>query len=293
MSADMKTRSQRWRDRRSSFVGTKAVINPEKYSVDVIHCYRQAKPFVADHHYSGSFPATRLSCGLFRNGVAGAPTLVGVASFSVSMNARAGVKHTGYSGSESVELGRLVLLDDVEGNGESWFMARAFKLLQQEKPEIQAVYAYSDPIMRRDKDGKVIMPGHVGEVYQALNAQCRGRATARTLLMTPGAEVMSERALSKLRNGETGAKYAHRQLIEAGARPPKINEDPHQWIEALKDEGFLRARRHPGNWIYAFALNKRAKKHASGLPVVNPPKRMTGLPAGDVSALDIFRNIGD
>jgi hypothetical protein len=31
---------------------------------------------------------------------------------------------------EAVELGRLVLLDDVPANGESWFIARAFELLR-------------------------------------------------------------------------------------------------------------------------------------------------------------------
>jgi hypothetical protein len=44
---------------------------------------------------------------------------------------------------------------------------------------------FSDPVERRRADGTVIMPGHVGVIYQASNAVYTGRGTARTLALLP------------------------------------------------------------------------------------------------------------
>src|SRR3546814_3888996 len=83
------------------------------------------------------------------------------------MNNAAIVKHTGLTHFNSgAELGRLVLSDDVEGNGETFFLSRAFKLLRQEKPEIISILSYADPLRRIGPAGDVIMPGHVGRAYQ-------------------------------------------------------------------------------------------------------------------------------
>ncbi len=57
-------------------------------------------------------------------------------------------------------LGRFVLLDEVESNGESWLLARAFAALRRAKPHIETVFAYSDPVPRRGADGQLVMPGH-------------------------------------------------------------------------------------------------------------------------------------
>lgn len=270
MSADI--RSQRWKNRRMSLTGRDRFIDPSVHAVDVISCYGLAKPFVEQHHYSSSFPATRLSCGLFRNSDAGSQ-LVGVVSFSVSMNSAAGPKYTGLEGNSSVELGRLVLLDHVEGNAESWFVSRAFSLLRQEKPDIEAVYAYSDPVPRVDPEAGLIMPGHIGEVYQALSATCRGRSRARTHYFTPDGRMISERALSKIRLKEQGSDYATRELLDRGAPLRLSGEEPSEWIGRLVSEGFISTRRHPGNWIYAFGLTKKAKSRSRALTKTNYPRR--------------------
>lgn len=279
--------SQRWRERRTSFVTDRSFINPAIHSVDVISCHREAKLFIEQHHYSASFPATRLSCGLFRNSAGGSSALVGVASFSVSMNPAAGPKNTGLSGNASVELGRLVLLDHVEANAESWFVSRAFKMLRQEKPEIEAVYAYADPVIRRDGEGGIILPGHVGSVYAALNSKCLGRGTARTLQIMANGHVASERSLSKIRNDERGREYATRQLLAAGAPQRAKGEDPRDWLRRLSREGFLRKTRHPGNWIYSFPLTRSARRAANDLVSVDPPKRDPLISDGDVSRIQI------
>src|SRR3546814_21001309 len=119
---------------------------------------KTAKPFVVANHYSGSFPASRCSVGLFRNGRAGTSRLVGIATFSVPMNNEAIVTHTGLTHfNSSAERGRLVLSDDVEGNGETFLLSRALTLLRQEKPAIIAFLSYEDPIRLIVHDGSIIL----------------------------------------------------------------------------------------------------------------------------------------
>jgi hypothetical protein len=50
------------------------------------------------------------------------------------MNNHAVPKYTGLEALAGVDLGRFVLLDQVEANGESWFLGRAFELLAQQAP---------------------------------------------------------------------------------------------------------------------------------------------------------------
>lgn len=258
------SRSQRWRNRRMSMTGNNSVIDPAIHSVDVVSCHHDAKPFVLNNHYSGSFPASRLSCGLFRNDN-GKSQLVGIACFSVSMNPKAAPRYTGLPCANSVELGRLVLLDNVEGNGESWFMARAMKLLRAEKPDVEAVYAYSDPVPRTDESGAIIMPGHIGQVYQALNATCRGRSSARTLHSMPNGRILSGRAMTKLRKGEQGVDYVIRDLEQNGAPERNLHESGSDWLQRLQAEGFLSGVKHPGNWVYSFPLTRGARKIAQNI----------------------------
>lgn len=286
----MQERSQRWRDRRGTYVPDTGIIDPAIHSVDVIDCYREAKPFVEQNHYSASFPATRLSCGLFRNGKGGSAELVGVCSFAVPMNNASIPLHTGLSDHLSaVDLGRLVLLDDVPGNGESWFVSRAFRLLRREKPQILSVIAYSDPVRRIASDGTVVMPGHCGMVYQALSAELRGRSSPRTDHIMPNGRIVSPRALSKIRSQETGAAYAERQITDAGAPAREFGEDPADWLSRLRAAGHLTSRRHPGNLVYTFALTKAARLASRGKPKHSYPLIDSGITAGDVTTLPLLR----
>lgn len=286
----MHERSQRWRERRTTFVPDASVIDPADYSVDVIDCYRQAKPFVEMHHYSGSFPATRLSCGLFRNGKGGTSRLVGVCSFAVPVNNAAVPLHTGLDDHlAAADLGRLVLLDDVPGNGESWFVSRALRLLRAQKPGILSVIAYSDPVRRIAADGTVVMPGHCGMVYQALSASLRGRSTPRTDLMMPNGRILSPRAISKIRAQDTGAAYAERQVVDSGAPERQPGEAPRDWLERLRSAGVLKARRHPGNLVYAFTLTKAARLAARGKPSLPYPTIDHTVTTGDVTMIPLMQ----
>jgi hypothetical protein len=273
------TSCQRWRARRDTYRPAGEPIRPSDYGVELLPGDKAARAFVEAHHYSGSYPAARCRVGLYRRALGPAPSgveLVGVAVFSVPMQARAIPARCGVGADEGVELGRFVLLDSVEANGETWFLSRAFRALRGELPAVRAVLSYSDPVPREDAQGRRVMPGHVGTIYQALGATYHGRAAARTLRLDDAGRVVSERALSKLRNGEVGRGYAMRLLIDAGAPPPGEGEDPRAWAEAAVAR--LRAVRHPGNHTYTWDLNGPRGNH-SGIPY---PKRRDG------AQLDIF-----
>jgi hypothetical protein len=124
----------------------------------------EARRFVAEHHYLAGLPdSIRFVYGLWHKP---SGQLVGVAAFGspayphVLPSSFPGVKHLTQVGSELV---RLVLLDEVPKNGESWFVGAAFKDLRQR--DQQAVISFSDPAA-----------GHVGGVYKALGAGYTGQS---------------------------------------------------------------------------------------------------------------------
>lgn len=240
---------QRWRRRRSAWRPAGELFDPGRHAVELIPDDVTARRFITEHHYSGSYPAARLRVGLYRAGVG----LVGVAVYSVPMSQAAVPRYTGLPPAAGVELGRFVLLDEVEGNGESWFLARAARLLRQQLPEVGAVLSYSDPVPRRTAEGDVVLPGHVGTIYQATNGTYLGRSKPRYLHLGPDGQVVSERALSKLRRGDRGAAYAYEQLRAKGAPARRPGEEGPAYVTRALAEGPFRRVRHPGNHVYAWA----------------------------------------
>ena len=283
------SRSQRWRARRTRFVPNSTAINPADYAVDIIKSEKIVASFLADHHYLGTLPAARLSCGLFRNGRGGQTDLVGVAVFTQPVNNASVRLRTGLDDpSSGCDLGRLVLLDDVPGNGESWFVARAMKLLRAEKPDIEAVIAYSDPIRQELPDGRVILPGHIGHCYQALNASYTGRTQARRRLILPDGSILSDRTISKIISGDHGAGPAIDRLTRAGAPSPRAEEAPRDWLKRLETERFVTRHHHPGCHAYTFPLVRRARRALTSIPQPTRPMRDPNTREGDVTALPLF-----
>jgi len=271
---------QRWRERRETYRPAGEPIDPRRYGVEVA-LEGEAKPFCRRHHYSGSWPATRLAVGLYRARRWITPELVGVAAFSVPMQPAAIPRWTGQPADAGVELGRLVLLDEVEANGESFFIARALRLLAQELPEVRAVLSYSDPMRRTTDEGHIVMPGHVGGVYQALSARHVGRSASRFLLMDRWGRVVSERALSKIRLEERGHAYAYQQLLRAGAPPRRPFEDGAVYVARALAEGPFRRVKHPGNLAYILGVGGPAQRRQvlAGAPEGLPyPKFLTAPP---------------
>jgi hypothetical protein len=266
--------NQRWRSGRASYRPAGETINPLRYDVSVIAGDSEAKAFVVGHHYSGTYPAARFRFGLHRG-----ESLVGVAVFSVPCNAI--VLTSVFSGTllESVELGRFVLLDDVEGNGETWFLARCFEHLRQK--DLRGVISHSDPMPRVSVSGARVFPGHVGTIYQAHNGRYLGRATPRTLRLLPDGQVLSDRAIQKVRAGEVGWRYVVEQLERAGA--PRFAGDRRDWLRVVLPL-VTRKVKHAGNHRYAWPLDRATRKAAERWPAQAYPK------APDLGRLALFPN---
>ena len=276
--------NQRWLFRVDSYRPAGETINPSEYDVERVNS-AAAKTFVLSHHYSGSFPAARYCFGLFHRA-----ELVGVAVFSQPSNNRTITKAfpSLCSHLEGVELGRFVLLDRVPANGETFFLGRCRRLLRNaettqpkkwdasllgEWAGVRAIVSFSDPVPRSTSDGGLILPGHVGTIYQASNAVYVGRGKRSTLALLPDGTVFSPRAKAKIRaraRGESsrgkaqGWQYAVRLLRAQGACAP--GRDLGAWL----DRELARLARpliHGGNHKFCWALDKRLRRD---LPKVDP-----------------------
>lgn len=259
VAAPYYTAGKRWNNRRECWTRRHEVIRPNELIVEAID-EPTAKAFVCRHHYSGSFPAARLSVGLWRKqGPCVEKELLGVAVFSVPMQPNAIRLHCGVLPEQGVELGRFVCGEDVAFNGESYFLARALRILRNEKKDVRSVLSYADPLERRDPStGMLTKPAHAGQIYQATSASFRGRGRPRTLILAPNGSVISDRTISKVRRDERGRAYAERQLVAAGADPRRPYESGEVWLRRILPR-FPRVR-HPGNFAYAFALGPVARR---------------------------------
>lgn len=247
--------SQRWSHRRASWRHPdEGGFDRRNYEVAEL-AEAEAKRFVVEHHYSGTYPAARLRYGLFRGS-----QLVGAAILSVPVQARVvtAVFPTLKPYDEALDLGRFCLLDPEPGNAESFFLAQAFRLAAARG--LRGVVSFSDPMPRRRSDGSVVMPGHVGTIYQASNARYCGRATARSLVLLPDGCSLNDRATQKVRSQERGHEHVERRLCALGARPLRSGEQPAAWLSEALDAIGARKVRHQGNHRYAFALGSPSER---------------------------------
>lgn len=254
-------RSQRWRDRRSLFVAGDTLIDPRRYAVDLVD-HETARAFIADHHYLTRYPAAQVAVGLFGAGKGGSPALEGVIVFGVPATGAVITRHTGFSdAARGCVLQRLLCLPSVAANGESYFASRAFRLLRQARPHIEAVVSFSDPAF-----------GHCGGVYAALSGAYRGRTRPRQVLRIAG-ETISDRTLSKIRNFESGHAGAIDQLVRLGAPRPMPMEQPRAWLERCRRIGVLTSARQSPLFTYCFELTRTARRSGQSLPRLPYPLR--------------------
>lgn len=258
--------TQRWRDRRDSYRPAGEVIVTRSHEVAAIAGDAAPKQFVTRHHYSGSYPAARRRFGLYHSG-----ELVGVAVFSHPSNDRTLAIFPGVA-RESIELGRFVLLDEVAGNGETWFLGRCFELLRREG--FVGVVSFSDPMPRVSANGEIVHGGHVGTIYQAHNGVYLGRARAEAMLLLPDGRTLHRRTISKIRTRSRGWRYAAALLERHGAGALGECDDAVAWIGHWLPRLTRRAA-HPGNHRYAWMLARRHRRH---LPLSLPyPKNFEAV----------------
>jgi hypothetical protein len=127
-----------------------------------------AKPFVKEHHYSHGIHNGPMTYGLFRD-----ENLIGVLAFATPSSEAVCASVFGVEYKRSVtELHRLVLLDEVPKNAESFFISRALKLLKSDRPYYRAVLSFADST-----------EGHMGTIYQACNALYCGTTSMATFYL--------------------------------------------------------------------------------------------------------------
>jgi hypothetical protein len=274
---------QRWRGRRHSWRHTsEGGFDPTRYVVEPIS-EDDARRWVQQHHYSGSYPAAARRYGLLdRDG-----RLRGVCVLGIPMSAAVltNVFPDLEPMVESLELSRLVLADAVPANAETWFIARAFA--DAATHGVRGVVAFADPVPRL-VSGRVVFPGHRGSLYLAANAAYLGRATPRTLTVLPSGAVLSARSAQKIRRDERGHAHVERQLVTFGARPRRAHENGGDWLtKALNDIGATRLR-HRGNHRFAFPIARTARLRSQiriGFPTATTRPSIDPLPA---EQLDLF-----
>jgi hypothetical protein len=243
---------QRWRDRRSSYRPAGETIDRSRYEVAPIPDDTTARRFILEHHYSGSYPNARFRFGLYWSEL-----LVGVAVFSHPVNDCI-FDVFGGDRRECLELGRLVLLDAAPANAESFFIAQCFGLLRLQG--IRGVVSFSDPVRRTTADGRLVLAGHVGTIYQATNAVYTGTSKGRNRLLLPDGTLLHERALAKIRARDSRWESAAKPLILAGAKPLLAHEDAAAWVKRWAAR-LCRPLHHSGNHRYLFGLDRQMKKH--------------------------------
>ncbi len=231
------------------------LIRPSEYDVYPIDDVEVAKAFIRTHHYiKHSSPAPH-RFGLARRGVH-----VGTALFGPACSTNAHEKVWGdtvLTQKTAVTFGRLVMVEEVPGNGESYFIARCHELLARKG--VRAVETCADPEPRTNERGEQTFKGHLGIVYQATNYVFIGKTNDSTNYLLPDGTVLSQRSQSKLRAGERGDNHPIDQLVAFGAAPLEPDEDAAAWLSYWR-EHLCRRRRHRGNYRYIRVLDKRCRR---------------------------------
>lgn len=241
-----------------------------------------ARRFIQERHYSRSWPAARLSFGLLDGTRPRWPEeqLVGVLVLGVPMHPRVLTRPfprlEPYA--ESLELSRLLVLDEVLDNAESFLVRRSFRLAA--RAGVRGVVAHSDPHPRLRRTGEathVVFPGHTGTTYQASGMKCFGRTSARSVVLLPDATVLTDRAISKVRAGEPGGRGVERRLLAfPGAWPRSHGEPGGRWLAAVLDAIGASVLRHGGNYRYACAIGPNRTRVVIDLTPCPYPKRHHG-----------------
>lgn len=258
---------QRWRGGRASWR------HPSEGGFDR-SCYEaaplseaEAKAYVLRNHYAGSYPAAHARYGLWRG-----DQLVGAAVLAVPVNTAVltGVFPGLVPMEESTTLGRFVLDDSVESNGETFFLGRVWRMAAQEG--YRGVVSFADPMPRRDAAGSLVVPGHTGTIYQAANSSYLGRGTARRLCVLPDGTTLNDRSAQKVRRQERGHDHVEARLCALGAKPLQAGGDPTHWLRQAQLQVGARWVRHAGNHRYCFVIGRsRTERRQVALAMAPQP----------------------
>lgn len=272
--------AQRWDKGTVRWRAEHDLFDPRRYEVALIPDDAAPKRFILANHYSGTYPSALVRVGLYDRAATflEEDRLVGVAVFSYPMNDKV-LSRLPCDPEEAVELGRLVLLDRVEFNAESYFVSKSFELLR--RLGYRGVVSFSDPVPRPRyraagallvPSGETVFQGHRGGCYQALGCLRIGDGTPRTLRLFPDGTVLSARGLQKLRTMERGWAYVVEQIshylvdtlglsaktiaLPSAAEPAQVKAWAAKYVPRV-----TRPLRHKGNLCYVVGIDGPTKKH--------------------------------
>ena len=167
------------------------------------------KEFVKEHHYSHGIHNGPMCYGLF-DGM----DLLGVLAFANPCSENVCASVFGVELKRSVtELHRLVLLDEVPKNAESWFISRALKQLKKDRPDYLAVLSFADATQ-----------GHIGTIYQATNAIYSGTSGKATFFLDQSGRLRHPR--------QNGRNISKEEAALMGWKPVK-REGQHRYLYLL------------------------------------------------------------
>ena len=269
---------QRWRERKARWYRDHADaprLDIRRYHVEPI-AQGAAAAWLARHHYLRTLAGRQWLYGLLDDHAPDSvDALVGVAVFGPGMPHVLPSLFPGLRpNQDSTELVRFGLLDEVPADGESHFLGAVFRLLAREG--VAAVASFSDPVIRRAADGRLIAPGHVGTAYQATNALYTGRTEPVIYREFPDGALLHPRLLAKYRAGAPNAGSVERALVSHGAPPRAAAEDRAQYLERQLPR-LTAPFRHSGLHRYAFVLGPHAGAVRVARPALPAPRRAAAL----------------
>lgn len=248
--------TQRWCERKAQFLQRQNFFNPRRHEIERIPT-KLAAEWTIRHHYLGSFPSATVCFGIFRGGELSGVAVFGTAQHKNTIPNVFGASHS----KDCLLLQRFALVDVLEFNAESYFLARARALLKREG--YGGILTMSDDTPKTDAFGNVVFPGHIGTIFKSDNAAYLGRTACSDEYIFADGMVLSNRSFSKLVNNESSWKYMAQKLEDYGAsKCPTTASERREW--GFYWRGILtRKQRNFGKLRYAWSLHPKIKLPAS------------------------------
>ncbi|SEM77759.1 hypothetical protein [Streptacidiphilus jiangxiensis] len=243
-----------------------------------------ARAYIQANHYLTGWPAARFRFGLLdleADPVAGDQVvdgypLVGVVVLGVPMSRRTltSVYPSLEPYTESLDMSRVCLSPSVASNGESFTVSAALRLAAGHG--VRGVTTSADPVptLRTLPDGRTAgsPTGHLGVIYQSLNAVFVARSCARTQTILPDGQVLAARSISKFLAGDSGADGVERRLGGYGAPLRAAGADRRAWLATALEQIGARKFRHPGTYRYALKAGRsRAERSRTAIAMAGLP----------------------
>jgi hypothetical protein len=193
------------------------------------------KEFVKTYHYSHGIHNGPMCYGLFDN-----ENLIGVCAFATPCSEAVCASVFGVEYKRSVtELHRLVLLDEIPKNAESWFISRALKTLKKDRPNYNAVLSFADATQN-----------HLGIIYQATNAIYSGTSGKATFFLDTDGRLRHPR--------QNGINITKEEAKHRGWNPVK-REGKHRYLYLLANNKKHKKELHKMLKLKSLPYPKEAK----------------------------------